>query len=234
MSEHDTTPWRNDIDHYRQIGDMFAVIAESHYGVVIDSVTRARWQEMMPLIGEVDTYVDERIVPGLNTEQDLVDELESFHRFRGRYPHLAPDVLGESRWRAMERVARRAVDAFVSLSQVTTYEEYVYFRRSEGEDTAELFAVCASDKVAMSPAFTKGFLPAFKQMVVSGCLVDSAGDLPQDVKEGKALLAPTLTNRTRLLFDAAKIGVEHLAIVRHRSVRQALGRTATQYFERHR
>lgn len=233
MNERDTEPWKEDIDHYRQIGNMFCVIAEDHCRVPIDETTRLRWQEMMPLIMEVDTYIDERIVPGLNTEQDLVDELERFDRFRERYPHLAPEVVGEETWRAMERKAREVVGYFQALAAASTYDEYIAHRSSEGVATAELFAVCATDEVKESPAFGKVFMHGFKQMVVSGCLFDSAGDLPKDVRGGKASLLPSAGNRGRLFYDALKLGLTQVSIMRQKSIRHELGQTALLYVDRH-
>lgn len=233
MSEYSTDPWKQDIEHYRQIGRMFCVIAEDHYQVPVDETTRARWPEMMPLIMEVDTYLDEQIVPGLKTEQDLVDELERFDRFRVRYPHLAPELLGESTWRAMEQKAREVVGHFQALAGAVTYEDYLAHRCREGAATADLFAVCASDEVRANPAFRTGFMPAFREMVVSGCLVDSAVDLSKDAPLGVAALAPTARNRGRLFYDALKMGLPHIDIMRQRSIRRQLGQTALLYIERH-
>jgi hypothetical protein len=233
MNEHDMEPWKEDIDHYRQIGNMFCVIAEDHCRVPIDETTRLRWQEMMPLIMEVDTYIDERIVPGLNTEQDLVDELERFDRFRERYPHLAPEVLGQETWRAMEQKAREVVGHFQTLAAASTYDEYVTYRCQEGVATAELFAVCATEGVKLDPAFEKVFMRGFKQMVVSGCLFDSAGDLAKDVRGGKASLLPSTLNRSRLFYDALKLGLTQVGIMRQKSIRHELGQTALLYFDRH-
>jgi hypothetical protein len=233
MGEHDTEPWKRDLDHYRQIGHMFCVIAEDHCQVPIDETTRLRWEEMMPFIMEVDTYLDERIVPGLNTEQDLVDELERFDRFRARYPHLAPEVLGEKKWRAMEQKAREVVDHFQALAGASTYEEYLMYRCREGAATAELFDVCASDEVRTNPAFEAVFMRGFRDMVVSGCLFDSAGDLSKDAHSGMTALAPTFRNRGRLFYDAVKKGFPHLDIMRHQSIRHELGQTALLYVDRH-
>lgn len=233
MHERDIEPWKSNLDHYRQIGNMFCVIAEDYCDVPIDETTRLRWREMMPLIMEVDTYVDERIVPGLNTEHDLVDELERFDRFRDRYPNLAPEVLGPKTWGSMESKAREVVGHFQDLAFATTYDEYLDHRCREGTATAELFEVCATDSVRASPNFETVFMQGFKDMVVSGCLLDSAGDLVKDVREGKASLVPSVLNRTKLFYTAIKLGLPQAEMMRHKSIRRELGQTALLYIDRH-
>lgn len=233
MSEYDTTYWNRDADQYHQLGDVLRVIAEDYCNVSIDSTTHVRWREMMGLITEVDAYVDDRIVSGEKTEQDMTEELRRFDRFRNRYPHLAPEVVGEDTWRRMEQTARDVVGHFQDLIQATDYDDYVECRTAEALATAELFSVCATEGVKSDPAFEEKFMVRLREMAVSACLLDSANDLPRDVREGRASLSPTLRNRGNLLQESIKLSLPQMDMLRHVSVCREMGRAAILHAARH-
>lgn len=225
--------WNEDADKYRQLADLLRAIAEEHCDTPIDTTTHIRWREAMALMTEVDAYIDDRIVPGINTEEDIVAELESFDRFRERYPHITPEVLGEKTWREWEQAARTTVGHFQILATATTYEKYVEHRTNEAIATTRLFSVCASDEVKSQPSFNEKFLPTLERISISACLFDSSNDLVNDYYDGKSSLEPSLANRSKLLREALIQGLPQLNILRHGRVRRELGRAAVQHIGRH-
>lgn len=226
MEIHNTEYWNDDADKYRQLADLLKVIAEKQCGVLIDATTHARWQDMMGLMTEVDAYIDERIVPGFNTEADIVDELERFDRFRERYPHIAPEAVGEQTWKNMERTAREVVGQFQELAFSETYGEYVEHRRDEAIATAELFSACATDVVKQNPAFEADFMDRLKNMATSACLIDSANDLAKDFHEGRSVLPPTIPHRMHLFYDGVVVGVPQMDMLKHMPICREIGRAA--------
>lgn len=233
MESDKTEYWNEHADKYRQLADLLRAIAEQHCDTPIDDTTHFRWRETMALMTEVDAYLDERIVPGLNTEADIVAELESFDRFRGRYPHITPEVLGEKKWREWEVAARNTVGHFQLLAFATTYDEYVEHRTNEAVATVRLFSVCATDEVKSRPSFDDKFIPTLERISVSACLFDSANDLADDYRDGKSSLDPSLSNRGKLMFEAISLGLPQLNMLRHSQVRRELGRAAVQHIGRH-
>lgn len=233
MNERATEYWNKDAEKYRQLADLLRAIAEQHCSAPIDDTTHNRWREVMALMTEVDAYIDERLVPGINTEDDIVEELESFDRFRGRYPHITPEALGEKTWRQLESAARETVGHFQVLAAVTTYDEYVEYRTKEAIATVSLFNVCATDDVKSNVEFNEKFIPTLEQMSISACMFDSANDLVDDYKEGKASLQPSLLHRVRLLREALTGGLPQMNILRHHEVRREVGRAALLHIGRH-
>lgn len=191
MNEHKAEYWKDDAEKYRQLADLLRAIAEQYCNTPIDETTRHRWREIVALMMEVDSYIDNRIVPGVSTETKIVEELESFDRFRGRYPHITPEVLGEAVWMRLECTAREIVGHFQLLMEVTSYDEYVQHRTNEAVATAKLFDVCATDVVASNPTFHEKFMPILERLGISACMLDSAYDLANDYKEGKTSLRPS-------------------------------------------
>jgi hypothetical protein len=233
MKEQGQEYWNKDADKYRQLADLLRVIAEQHCDTPIDDLTHTRWAEIMSLMVEVDAYVDNTLAPDANVESEVVGELESFARFRGRYPHIAPEALGEMKWNQLEATAREIIDQSHALRDVGSYEDYVEHRSKEAIATARLFEVTATPEVRLNPAFHSRFMATLETLGVGACMLDSANDLGRDYIETKTALEPTLINRGKLFRDAFTRGLSQLDMLRHKSVRRELGRAAIQHAKRH-
>lgn len=233
MSENSKEYWNENADKYRQLADLLRAIAEESCGTPIDELTHTRWAEIMALMVEVDSYVDNPRFGDRNLESEVVIELESFDRFRDRYPHIAPEALGEMKWRQLETTARQIIEQSHALQEVSTYEEYVEHRSKEAIATARLFEVTATREVRLNSSFHSRFMPTLEMLGVGACLLDSANDLSRDYFETKTSLEPTLLNRGKLLRDAFTRGVSQYELLRHQPVRRELGRAALQHIKRH-
>lgn len=233
MTTGERESWNDQADRYRQLGDLLRVIAEDHCGIAVDHTTHQRWREIMGLMTEVDNYVDNRIVTGTGTPEELVAELEAFIRFRDRYPHLAPEVVDQQTWQAMKGTATDIISSFLVLRETQTYEDYMAARRTEAEATAGLFAACATDTVREQPAFYGEFMPILERVGVGACFLDSANDLADDYKSGISSLDPRIGYRLRLLGSAFREALPEIGVARHGRVFRELGRAAFIHAGRH-
>lgn len=231
--EGDFERWNTEADRYHQLGDLLKVIAERSCGVAVDDTTHRRWREIMGLMTEVDSYVDERLVRGLGSREELVDELTRFDRFRKSYPSLAPEFMTGRAWSETSQTAFRVIDAFGELRQAATFDEYVQWRREEAEVTADLFAACATDEVRDQAEFHGQFMPILRRVGAGACFLDSAKDLADDYRAGISILEPRPTYRARLLLASVREVLPEARLVLSPQIRRELGRAAVLHAGRH-
>lgn len=212
--------WDATYPAYYQLADVLQSVAESHSGVPVDSGTVQRWRELMGIMREIDTHVDD--TPSVS-HTAVIDELTSFGNFRQRYPHITPEVMGQE---MHDRLIGRTMHTLRLGRYVSTAETpYRYFRlrMAEATQTADIFADSASDEVRGHPNFEGSFMPLLRSLGIAACMLDSAHDLPNDHQQGKARLAPTFAFRARMLAASVRHVGPHLGIcLRPRIVKQLL------------
>ena len=171
---------------YLRSGDVAAAIAEQHFGIDVDDITRQRWRELMGLLREVDTWVDDT---GVSPDETL-DSLRRFDLFGTRYPYLAPASLGPEIQATMLKRTARILKFGQLATQTTSVRRFVAYRTLEGCESVRLFGDCASSFVLSQPSFGEEFLPALGVLGASATLCDSLIDGRIDARDGKLQLEP--------------------------------------------
>lgn len=181
-------------DSFFQIGDLTKQIAEVHCDVRIDDTTHQRWRELLGLLREFDTIVDDTDI----SHADALRHLESFDEFREHYPTLSPEQLPhQNHSRLLGRVAT-ILSIGQQLSVTTDIDRFVELRILEGQQSAEMIADSATPQTLQQPNFRNSFMPVMTSLAITANLLDSISDAKRDYKSGKIHISPDRTFYTRL------------------------------------
>jgi hypothetical protein len=174
----------------------------------------------MGVMREIDTQADD--TPACN--ETIIDELVSFDRFRGRYPHITPEVLGPDMHGRLVRRTQRILHIGDSVAAAETPYRYIRLRAAEAVQTAEIFADSASDEVRSNPNFSGSFMPILRSLGIAACMLDSAHDAPRDYARGKMVLPPRARFRAQMLGVSLARTVPNIPVAMHAPVaREMLG-----------
>ena len=171
---------------YHKSGDLLVAIARHHHGLHIDNPTHERWRQLMGLMREVDTWLDDSPV----TPDEVITELDSFEQFENRYPDLTASEVGAENHENM--VKRAALIAQIGERVMCTPDvsEFIGLRIQEAEETVNLLGDTATERVKTQPEFDTEFLPTIRALGAAATLFDSLIDGRRDVKEGKQIIRP--------------------------------------------
>lgn len=184
-------------ESFLQVGTVAWKVAESHCSVAMDDITGRRWQQMMGLLREVDTLVDDSMVG----QEDVVERLRNFTEFEERYPDLSPDALGEESQNALLARTTRILRVGSELARAAGIQRFVALRIVEGRETARLLGDAATITVREQNAFQKSFLPTMESLAVTANLIDSVTDGRVDYREGKIVRRPNAEYYRALLAE---------------------------------
>ena len=201
--------WDDRSPSFLQIGDVAEHIARLHSGVKVDAVTHERWRQLMALLRDFDTWVDDANIPIDRAMQRLVD----FTDLDGVYPALAPDAMDGNTREALLRRTRRTLLLGRMVSQAETPYRLVRLRVNEGRQTARLLADSATSDVRSQPRFTESFLPTMESLSTVACTLDSMTDARRDYQQGKIQIQPGAEYYRQLggvTFAHAKLGARAL------------------------
>jgi len=171
---------------YMRLGDMMVSIAERHHHIDIDETTHARWRQLMGIMREVDTWVDDTDV----TPQEVLRGIESFDRFRARYPDIAPEALDQSVTESRLARVDRIIKLGVQVATTTSIEEFIEARLGEADETIGFFGDAATPYVQSQPDFKEKCMPTLQAMGEFSVLWDSITDGRSDVKLSRQALVP--------------------------------------------
>lgn len=173
-------------DSFRMVGEVIAAVAEKH-GLDIDDTTRQRWSDLMGLLREFDTLIDDHQMPACQALQELAD----FERFKVNYPSLGPpDIDIDTHVKMVRRVAV-IIEHGRYISETKDINEFIYHRREEVDHTAELLADCATGDVTTQPGFYTNFMSTMRSMGEAANFIDTMTDHRQDILEGKSKIPST-------------------------------------------
>lgn len=174
-------------ESFLQVGSIAAKIATFHSGVVLDEQTTQRWQELMGLLREVDTLVDDTSISNV----DMVSELRNFNVFANRYPQLTPEQLGQDVQTDLLTRVDRILKLGSEVATTTNVAHFIGLRIVEGRETANLLYDAAKPTVKHQPAFYDNFMPVIRSLAVTANLIDSITDAKKDYIDKKVILRPS-------------------------------------------
>lgn len=181
MSEQKNYVWDDRAPSFLQLGDVAKKIAEDHAGIEVDETTHRRWGQLMGLLREFDTMIDDSGI----SAQDALLRLKSFDEFREYYPALSPETLPQD---VRDRLLRRT-EIIMHRGQQVAGEQaagrFARLRASEGRHTANLFEDSATPYVKKQPGFEAAFMPAMRSLGSAATTLDSLLDAGQDKRQGK-------------------------------------------------
>lgn len=184
-------------DSFRMVGDIIATVAENR-SIAVDDTTRKRWGDLLSLLREFDTLVDDSQMPA----NEALIELALFERFKDNYPSLGPpEVDLETHLKMVRRVAL-ILEHGQYIRQTVDTAEFLHHRREEVDHTAELLADCATSDVTTQPGFYTNFMPMLRNMGEAANYIDTLLDFRQDRNEGK-LTMPASTKFFRAVGSSA-------------------------------
>lgn len=173
-------------DSFRMIGDVISYVAKGR-GVFIDTITRERWRDTLGLLREFDTLVDDTDIDRTTALQ----ELATFDDYSERYPSLALPNLSIDARATMVNRTERILEYGDVLATTHDIDEFIYYRKEEAGETAELLADCISDEVALQEGFYNRFMPALRSLGRAANFVDTFTDHRQDLQESKVQIEGT-------------------------------------------
>lgn len=173
-------------DSFRMLGGVIATIAENH-GIEIDETTRVRWSELLGLLREFDTFVDDQQVP----EDDALLELFHFGRFKDNYPNLGPPEVAQEVHLKMVRRVALILEHGRHLRYTTDPRDFLHHRSEEVDHTAELLADCATGDVLTQAGFYTRFMPTLRTMGRAANFIDTLTDFRKDKQEEKVSIKGT-------------------------------------------
>ena len=175
-------------DSFLQVGDVAKKVAECHSNVDVDELTHERWRQLMGLLREVDTLVDDTSA----TKEQVMVMLNDFTPFSERYPALTPESLGENTHEKLLVRTQHLLTLGEFVAHATSVERFVKLRVNEGRQTANLLEDSATPYVLEQPAFYDSFLPAMQALGVTASTIDSITDARADYRNHKIALTPGL------------------------------------------
>lgn len=152
--------WDDRAPAYAKSGDLAAAIATQHYGLAVDVTTRMRWQQLMSVMREVDTWADERAV----TSDEVLQGLAEYTMFEELYPALAPGELTPEMGATLLGRTARILRLGRHAARAVSVERFVALRVAEARESVELFADIATPEMWAQPAFTTEFMPALRAL----------------------------------------------------------------------
>lgn len=206
-------------ESFFQIGDLTKLIAEKHCKVPIDDPTLYRWQELLCLLREFDTLVDDTQI----SKKEALQRLDTFEAFQTHYPNLSHNRLPQrNRVRLLNRT-EQILTTGDALSKTDSIDEFIDLRTLEGKETANLLDDSATDEVRSNPRFAATFLPVMRSLAVTACLLDSITDARQDHEEAKISITPDRNFYSRLSVEALKSSKKGLPALGHIAVMHHFG-----------
>ena len=184
-------------DSFRMIGDLITTIAK-HDGIDVDERTSARWRDLLGLLREFDTLVDDQ---GISHKQGLA-ELQNFSRFKDNYPTLGPPEIDDDTHARMVNRVELILHLGQAIACTRDRDEFVRLRTEEAAETAELLADCASGDTTTQAGFYTRFMPTLRAMATSANFLDTLADYRQDRREQKVQLEPSTTTALLLAQTA--------------------------------
>lgn len=179
--------WDDRAPSFRQVGDVAERVARLHSGVVIDEVTHERWRQLMSLLRDFDTWVDDAKVP----IDAAVQRLRDFGDFAALYPALTPEGLGPEAFQALIGRTHRILRLGQWVAAAETPYRFACLRVHEGRQTARLLEDSATPAVREQPSFTESFIPTMESLSVVACALDSVTDAREDFRQEKLGQQPT-------------------------------------------
>lgn len=173
-------------DSFLQVGDVAYHVAETHAGVLVDETTHERWRQLMALLREFDTLVDDTAI----SQEEALARLHDFTEFEARYQALRPEELGGETFGRLYRRTERVLKLGHFVAAADTPERFVALRVNEGRQTANLLQDSATDYVSSQENFSTRFLPAIRSLGATACTLDSITDARQDYLSGKINITP--------------------------------------------
>ena len=187
-------------ESFLQVGDVARKVAERHSNVDVDAVTHERWRQLMGLLREVDTLVDDTDT----TKEQAVTMLDDFALFADRYPALTPALLGEDTHEKLLARTRQLLKIGEFVASATSVDRFVKLRINEGRQTANLLSDSATPYVLQQPAFYDSFLPTMQALGVAASTIDSITDARVDYRSQKLTLTPNSRYYTQLIKATAE------------------------------
>lgn len=205
MTEKKQYVWDDRAPAYLKSGDLAVAIARQHHGIDIDATTHQRWRQLMGLMREIDTWVDDTDV----SSQEVYEGLRGFDDFKELYPELAPDSLGLDAQHALLQRTAKILQLGTYIAQTDSVERFVALRIAEARESVNLFEDTATQHVAEQPQFTSEFMPTLRSLGEAATLWDSLIDGRHDTRIGKQLLTPSqeyYAKVTAAMLQRAKLG----------------------------
>ncbi|HEX8182814.1 MAG TPA: hypothetical protein VF575_04410 [Candidatus Saccharimonadales bacterium] len=206
--------WDATYPAYYQLADVLKSVAESHCNVHIDNLTLLRWRELMGIMREIDTHVDDTAATPLST----ISEIQRFDIFRDRYPNLTPEALQPNVHNNLLSRTNTILRIGHYLTRANSVYRFIRLRGAEAVQTAELFADSATEEVRSQPQFSDTFMPILRELGIAACMLDSAHDAPDDYRQNKITLQPKVSFRMRTAIAAAKHTIPLLGVSFHKPV----------------
>lgn len=218
--------WDDRSPSFRIVGDISESVARLHSGVSIDSTTHERWRQLMSLLRDFDTWVDDSGV----TVDEAIERLESFDDLEEIYPALAPGEMEQEARDLLLQRTRKILRLGQFASRAETPYRFTCLRVEEGRQSARLLADSATPEVLSQPKFASSFIPTMESLSIGACTVDSIADARGDYKQEKMDMKPN-QEYYRLLTGAtlshAMLGARALM---HPEVAKELGTWAAVRF----
>ena len=220
--------WDDNYTYYQQLADLLGSIAHSHSKVDIDEKTLLRWRDLMGIMREIDTEADDSGAK----HSEVLSKLENFEIFEDRYPHIAPNVIGQQTFDRLVSRTQKILKLGEFVSKATVSSRYIKLRTAEAINTAEVFRDGATEHVNSQDRFNNNFMPLLTTMAITSCFIDSAHDLKDDYAEGKSELQPLLSTRLVMATKALTMSNKIVPVVLHGDVFMQTIEAAKLQFQR--
>lgn len=187
-------------ESYFRFGPIISTIARERYGLAIDELTEKRWSEIMGLLREYDTLLDDTDI----TPDEALTTLESFDIFSENYPSLRPGTLHDEVFDRLLGRVMTIIELGDAISHETNINRFICLRAGEATETTLMLRDAATDIVRQQPKFDGEFMPGLLCLAEAANVLDSIIDARQDYKEGKIELAPSrevLCTMSRRVFQ---------------------------------
>ncbi|MDB5167780.1 MAG: hypothetical protein JWO55_38 [Candidatus Saccharibacteria bacterium] len=140
-------------DSFLQVGDVAWYIAQRHSHVSVDDVTHDRWRQLMALLREFDTLVDDTSI----TNDEAMQRLRHFSEFDERYPALSPKILGSETSEALLYRTEKLLKLGQFIARAETPERFVKLRVNEGIQTANFYMIVQRIMLKINQTLLKDF-----------------------------------------------------------------------------
>lgn len=179
--------WDDRAPSFRQVGKIACILA-SKFGVEIDAddPTPERWQQLMALLREFDTYCDDYH----GGDVGAVAVLKDYDQLEAVYPAFAQGAIETDKRECMVGRVEHILNIGHAFSVSSGVRHAIALRRQEAHETAELLADCASDAVQHHPRFQNKVLPQLRDMSEAACMMDTVLDMRRDYELGKTEIPP--------------------------------------------
>ena len=197
------------IEGYRSVGDTLGHLA-LRSGVDVDDTTLDRWRDLMGLMREFDTYVDEIV----GDDSKAMAVLADFNFFRERYPTLDRPIIGVGRFDALLENTQTILEIGKSISRETDGSNLIDLRTAEAYYTAEMLRIAATDGVRDQEEFNT-FMWHATGLGIAANLGDTMLDARTDFARGKTQFEPTWGFYRQVGRAVSRHAMPHMTVALH-------------------